>query len=201
MPIQVASFIIPKAGNTWFVLEDKYIKGGLQVVPTLADRDAINAFNLKASMLVIVSADNKIWQLGTDLLTWTEFRVGSTAVRQSVTHQTVSLSPIAVEDFTLTLGKSVLVYSLSVDTPCTVAAYSDPTRAETNPYKFVATSSHLVDDGSTLMTDGTVLRGRRYSILCNLEGTVSSNIYFRVTNTDLVAKAVLLTIQFLPIEI
>ena len=73
-------------------------------------------------------------------------------------------------------------------------------RDDSNPYKFVATSDHLEDDGSSLMTDGTVLRGRRYAILTNQEPGPSMDIYFRITNTDVVAKNVNLTVSFLPLE-
>jgi hypothetical protein len=201
MPIQVASFIIPKAGNTWFILEDKYIKGGLQIVATVVERDAINPINHKSGMLVLVQADNKIWQLGADLTTWTEFKVGSSPVRQSMTHSSSNLQPMAVDEFVLTLGRTSIVLELKVDTPCTVEAFGTILRDETNPFKFVATSNHLVDDGSSLMTDGTVLRGRRHSILSNAEGGTSADIYFRVTNTDTVTKNVNLSVSYLPIEL
>ncbi len=71
MSIQVASFLIPKNGNTFFILEDRYVKGGLQVVADIAGRDAIPATNFKAGMLVLQVDTNDVWQLGNDLLTWT----------------------------------------------------------------------------------------------------------------------------------
>lgn len=202
MAIQVTSFIVPKGGNTWYVLEDKYIKGGLQIAATTVERDAINSANRKSGMLVITSIDNKIWQMQPDLLAWKEFKVGGgSAVRQTVTFATKALIVGGQEIFDLPLGRSVLVYRLSVDTPCIVEAFESVERLETNPFKFVATSDHLQDDGSSLMTDGTVLRGRRYSILSNQEAGASATIYFRITNNDVVAKNVNLTLTFLPLEI
>ncbi len=201
MAIQVSSFIVPRSGNKWYVLEDKYIKGGLQIAATIEERDAILEENRKAGMLVVVQADFKIYQLETDLLSWREFKTGgASAVRQRVEFSTRELAPGESQSFPLDLGRSALIYELSVDTPCMVEAHSTVLRDESNPYKFLATSDHLYDDGSSLLSDGTVLRGRRFSILANLEEGDASDIYFRITNTDTVAKAISIKINFLPLE-
>lgn len=202
MAVQLSSFIVPKGGNTWFILEDKYLRGGLQVLANAAARDAIVPENRKASMIVITQDDNKLWQLDKDLVTWKAFSAGGgTPTRQTVKYATKSLNPNDVENFSLELGRTAVVYKLSVDTPCVVEAFETVLREDTNPYKFVATSDHLEDDGSSLMTDGTVLRGRRYTILSNQETGESMDIYFRITNNDIVAKNVNLTLSFLPIEL
>lgn len=202
MAVQLASFMVPKNGNTFFLLEDKYLKGGLRLVADVAERSAINPLSFKAGMLVITQNDKKIWQLGSDLLTWSEFKVGgSSPVRQTVTYGTKSLTPNESENFSLPLGRSALIYQLKVDTTCKVEAFDSGNRDETNPYTFISTSDHLEDDGSTVMTDGTILRGRRYSILTNQEGGTSMDVYFRITNTDIVAKNVNLTMTFLPLEL
>jgi hypothetical protein len=203
MAIQVASFVVPKGGNKWYVLEDKFIKGGLQVVATTLERDAIEVDNRKAGMLVVVQADGKLYQLETSLTSWREFAVGGgggSPVRQTVQYATDILAAAASKFFSLAMGRSALIFKLSVDTPCIVEAFSDSLRTETNPFRFVATSDHLVDDGSTLMSDGTVLRGRRYTILANLEEGNSGDIYFKITNNDATAKNINLSVQFLPIE-
>lgn len=202
MAVQLSSFIVPKGGNTWFILEDKYLRGGLQVLANAAARDAIVPENRKASMIVITQDDNKLWQLDKDLVTWNAFSAGGgTPTRQTVKYATKTLNVNDVENFSLELGRTAVVYKLSVDTPCIVEAFETVLREDTNPYKFVATSDHLEDDGSSLMTDGTVLRGRRYTILSNQEAGNSMDIYFRITNTDVVAKNVNLTLSFLPIEL
>lgn len=201
MAIQVSSFLVPRGGNKWYVLEDKYLKGGLQIAATIEERDAILEENRKAGMLVIIQSDFKIYQLETDLLSWREFQTGgASAVRQGVQFSTRELAAGSSQSFALSLGRSALIYELSVDTPCLVEAHSTVLRDESNPYKFEATSDHLYDDGSSLLSDGTVLRGRRFSILANLEEGNSSDIYFRVTNTDTVAKTINLKINFLPLE-
>lgn len=209
MAIQVASFLIPKNGNLWYVLEDKYIKGGLHVVASNQDRDDILDVNRKQGMLVIVSETGKVWSLQEDLLEWKEFKVGggSGGVRQSVTKIVVGIAAQDHADFELSLGATTLIHKLEVDQICQVEAFSTAERAEDNPYRFVSTIAHLEDDGSTLMSDGTILRGRRYHILSNLEPQPSSKIYFRLTNLearpplgDVPTKDIVLKISFLPLE-
>ena len=73
MPVQLASFLIPRNSNTWYLVEDKFVKGGLQVLPDHTVRDSINPLNLKVGQLVITQNDNKVWQLQPDGVSWTEF--------------------------------------------------------------------------------------------------------------------------------
>ncbi len=214
MAIQVASFIIPKNGNTWYILEDKFIKGGLHVVADEAERDAIPAQNRKAGMLVIVQADGLVWSLDLDMTSWNQFKVGgSTAVRQTIVYTINDIAAQDRADFALSMGGTCVVYSLSVNTVCQVEAFETDQRADTNPFRFVSTADHLKDDGSTMMTDGTILRGRRYHIFSNQEAIPSADIYFRVTNLDALpavpqngdmpdvpTKDITLTISFLSIE-
>jgi hypothetical protein len=201
MAIQVSSFMIPKGGNQWYILEDKYLKGGLRVVPTITDRDAIDVDSLKAGMLVIVQADMKIYQMETSMTSWREFNLGGgSPVRQTVQFATNSLKANDAQNFPLNLGRSAVIFKLAVDTPCKVEVFSTVQRDEPNPYQFLATSDHLEDDGSTLLTDGTVMKGRRFNIFANLEEGNATDVYFRITNTDSVEKNVNLTVQFLPLE-
>lgn len=73
MPVQLASFLIPRNNNTWYLVEDKFVKGGLQVLPNHAARDAINPLNLKTGQLVVTQNDNRVWQLHPDGVSWFEF--------------------------------------------------------------------------------------------------------------------------------
>lgn len=215
MAIQVSSFLVPKNGNQWFILEDKYIKGGLQVAATLAERDAIPDTNRKAGMLVVVQADGKVWSLLDNLLDWKEFKVGGSGAgqRQTIVQNVVGVASQDHADFELPLGAAALIYSLRVSTVCQVEAFETAARSDTNPFRFVATSDHLADDGSTLMSDGTILRGRRYTILTNQDTPPGQSIYFRITNLDALAppaqgpelptpatRDFQLTISFLPLE-
>ncbi len=72
MPINLSTFLQPPAGNTFYLLEDKYLKGGYQVVANVTDRDAINFNNRKQGMLVYTIGDGKTWRLNAGLSTWTE---------------------------------------------------------------------------------------------------------------------------------
>lgn len=217
MSIKLPDFIVPAGDSAEFLIEDKYVRGGLHTVPTFSDLGGMDSTTLKLGMLSVTQDNNKIFQLTgldtpdpsdpfTKVGTWTEFKGGGGGIgtRQTVTQFIQSIPAGGTNEFVLPLGKTVLVFSLAVDTSCQVEAFSTINRDEPNPYLFVATVDHLEDDGSTLMTDGTVLRGRRYTFLVNLENagdpTTDINIYFRVTNTDIVEKGVNLNISFLPIE-
>jgi len=217
MSIKLPDFIIPAGDSTEFLVEDKYVRGGLHTLDTFASLALMDPTLLKLGMLTVTQDTNKLWQLTAITLsdptdptskvgTWTEFKGGGGGIgtRQTVTQFIPNIAIGGKNEFSLPLGRTVLVFDLSVDTSCQVEAFSTVNMDDTNPYLFIATVDHLDDDGSTLMTDGTVLRGRRYSFLVNLETTgddaTDINIYFRVTNTDTVAKGVNLTISFLPIE-
>jgi hypothetical protein len=98
------------------------------------------------------------------------------------------------------MSKTVVIHALSVDIACQVQAFETAARLDSNPYTFIATPDHLSDDGSTLMSDGTILRGRRYSILSNMDATPTNDQYFTISNLGTVPIDVTLTIDFLPIE-
>jgi hypothetical protein len=74
MPIYINSFLLAKNGATWFLVEDKFVKGGLQVCETLTERDNINPANLKSGMLVYCTGTSTMYQLGSDLVTWSTFK-------------------------------------------------------------------------------------------------------------------------------
>ena len=76
MPVQLSSFLVPRNGNTWYLLEDIYLKGGFQVVADTATRDLINNANRKAGMIVYTQFDKLMWQLSADLVTWASFSFG-----------------------------------------------------------------------------------------------------------------------------
>lgn len=205
MPINLASFIQPRNGNSYFLLEDVYLRGGFQVRQNAADRDAINELNRKAGMLVMTQDDNKIWVLQTDLATWQELQVGGgsggAGERQQLLHTTAALATDQWDDFSLPLGKTTTLLRLQVDHPCMVEAYGTSMRDESNPYKFVASAEHLSDDGSTKLSDGSVIYGRRYAILSNMEQPASANIYFRIYNQGAdTENGITMTVDFLTLE-
>lgn len=217
MSIKLPDFVVPAGGSTEFLIEDKYVRGGLHIVPAYEDLAELDPTTMKVGMLCVTQDTKQIFQLialevpideeGNVGPFWSEFKPGDgggIGIRQQVTHFVNTILPGAAAEFSLPLGRTVLVHKLSVDTSCMVEAFETVSYDDTNPFKFIATPDHLVDDGSTLMTDGTVLRGRRYHILSNQEisgeDSASINIYFRVTNTGIVEKSVTMSLSFLPIE-
>ena len=202
MPYQFASFLLPKNSNTFFLLEDRYFKGGLQVRADEADRDAIPTGNRKGGMIVVTQTDHKLWMLESDLTTWSEVQAGGglLGVRQTAVYSTNELLPNGYEEFTLDLGKSVLVLSLKVSVPVLVEVFEHLDRSDANPYQFLATYDHMVDDGTTLMTDGTVFKNRRFSIFSNGEDPPTAAVPFRITNSGQVPTGTTLTVVFLPLE-
>lgn len=210
MPINLASFIQPRNAthpdpelrNTYYMVEDIFVKGGFQVRESVEDRDSIIELNRKPGMLIYTLADKKIWQLDEDLVTWNEFSFGggSSATRASVEYSTRLLQPNAYEDFSLPLGKVALLETLRLSAPVTIEAFDTEDKLGSNPYRFIATADHLADDGQTLMSDGTVLSGRRYAILANGELEPTANIFFRITNSSPVEMEVTVSITYLPLE-
>jgi hypothetical protein len=57
--------------------EARYGKGGYRSVADIGERDAIPSLRRESGMLVCVLTDGKVWKLGSDLTTWSEFAVAS----------------------------------------------------------------------------------------------------------------------------
>ncbi len=128
--------------------------------------------------------------------------VGNRA-RKNFQLKTLLLAPNASESFVIGCGASAIVQRLKVTSPCVVEVYGvedhnsidDPT-----PYKFVATTGHLMDDGSTTLRDGTVLKTRQYSIFVNLETPNKSQMYGKITNTGSTSVAITFSLTYLTVE-
>lgn len=127
-------------------------------------------------------------------------QVGGT--RQTITKSTGIIGVGGQSIFTLAMSATCIILNLSVDQPCQVQAFSTVDMSDTNPYTFVSEYDHLTDDGSTLMSDGTILRGRRFTILSNMEEVPNANHYFIITNVGSTPlMTVNLTVSYLPIEV
>jgi hypothetical protein len=237
--IELSSFLKLAPTNPSFILEDKYIRGGVRMVADTAARDQLattSPAHLKAGMLVVTQDDLKIWQLGTDLTTWTEFVGGGTggsgtipiasdtvlggikigdgltinpttgvltslSTRQVFTYTTATIPANGTEQFTAALGKTSTILNLSIDQGyAQLQGFSTSARNDTNPYTFVAVPTHLTDDGSTTLLDGTVIQGRRYTILSNLENPPTENIYWTITNNGTVPQSYQIQIVYITTE-
>jgi hypothetical protein len=73
MAIDLVSFLRPKNGNTFALLEDVYLKGGYRSVANATERDAIDPLCRKSGMLVLTRDNTTIWKLSDDLTSWTTF--------------------------------------------------------------------------------------------------------------------------------
>ena len=87
-------------------------------------------------------------------------------------------------EFTMKLGQAAIVYNLSVSRPVKVEVFSTPAKNEPNPYTFIATPDHLVDDGTVWLSDGSSYQSRQYSIFTNLEDPPKDTHYVTVTSID-----------------
>lgn len=74
MPVQLASSLIPRNGQTFSLLEDIYLKGGFVTVADTAARDALPSVAKKAGMIVATTADDKCWQYSSSG-TWVEIHL------------------------------------------------------------------------------------------------------------------------------
>ena len=122
--------------------------------------------------------------------------------RHLVSFLTDEINTNGYQEFEMVLGGTITILELSVSTGnVQVEAFSSVDRSETNPYAFISSLTQLVDDGSSIMSDGSVVYGRRYTILSNLDATPNNTIYWKITNLDGTPQTVTLNVLYVPIEI
>lgn len=204
MPVYLGSDIRPKNGMKFFLMEDIYLKGGLQLRADVEDRDSILAMSLKVGMFVYTMAEKTMWQLESkDPVTWKEFSFGGgsgSGPRNTFIQVVDNLEVGGTVDVDVEIAPSAVCFKLEVSRKVRVEIHGTPERSDTNPYVFLATDDHLADDGRTMMTDGTVLPMRRYSILANLEDPVKNMLYLRIVSVDQIAGPVSVTMIYKPLE-
>lgn len=76
MPIPVPDTLGQTGGSTFGIVDDSAVVGGLRVVATTADRDAIPAAVRKQGMLVFVYADDAFYKLLANLTDWQQTLLG-----------------------------------------------------------------------------------------------------------------------------
>lgn len=105
------------------------------------------------------------------------------------------------ERFAIPMGRSNLLIEVRIDTPqVLVEGFGDPSYAETNPYSFKSRHDQMFDDGSTLMSDGTIRYSRRYAIVSNTEKPASNQIYWQLTNHGNLPVTPTLTLTYTVVE-
>lgn len=126
---------------------------------------------------------------------------GGSFVRETQQYSSGLIDAGGFENFMINMGKTTTILNLTVNQGyCQLQAFSTTARNDTNPYTFVAVPTHLTDDGTTTLTDGTVIKGRRYTILSNLEDPVRDKIYWTITNTGTVSQQYIIDITYIRME-
>ena len=108
-----------------------------------------------------------------------------------------SLQGYGSVDLVMPLGISSIVYQVSVSRPVKVEVFGTPGRNEPNPYTFIATADHLVDDGSVVLNDGSSFQSRQYSIFANMEEPPNPNVYVTVSSISSLEAATPITLSLL----
>lgn len=132
-------------------------------------------------------------------LVWVDDESGATRAKIDFTCP-VSLNPQESYDFTLDLGKSVLLIQVALNAPeVELTAYPTSTRSEENPYKFVSDVDFPYDQGIR-KEDGEQLKFRRYAFLVNQEDPVGIKHFFRFKNISANAVMPKVEIYYLRLE-
>jgi hypothetical protein len=76
------------------------------------------------------------------------------------------------------------VYEIAISRPAKIEVFGTPSKNEPNPYTFIATPDHLVDDGTVVLNDGSSFQSRQYSIFANMEDPPNPNVYVTITSID-----------------
>jgi hypothetical protein len=100
-------------------------------------------------------------------------------------------------DFNLQTGGSCTLVLTTVDAPAIVECHSQPGRDDTNPYRFVSTVEHLVDDGSYTVA-GRRVYGPRFVVLQNLYKPEDGVTYWRIYNDSDQIRQITVTVRAIP---
>lgn len=104
--------------------------------------------------------------------------------RQTLEITVPSLPGYGNADIVLPMGVASIVYKIEVSRPVKLEVFGTASRTEPNPYTFVATTGHLIDDGTVVLNDGSSFQTRQYTVFANMETPVNPNIYATVTSLD-----------------
>lgn len=116
----------------------------------------------------------------------------------------VPFTTIVVEKFgdqVITLeGSTVALIHVELSDPdLMLEIHQTPEYEDTNPYSFRSSLVSLVDDGKTVMEDGTVLPSRRYAIFSCLDNSVKE-LYARIHNESGASVDAVLKLTYVVLE-
>jgi hypothetical protein len=133
---------------------------------------------------------------GNDGTYWDTSGAGSQIDRKKWHWEIDDLPSGGYAEFDIDIGIASIVYGLTVNRPVLVEVFATPGQNETNPYTFLATLDHLTDDGTILMSDGSIIQQRQYSIFANQEEPPQNKVYGRITNIDGISGNVSLDLTY-----
>ena len=85
--------------------------------------------------------------------------------------------------FAIEMGRSNFLLEVRLDVAdVLLQGFGTSEYDESNPYTFKSRVGQLLDDGSSLMVDGSIRYGRRYTLISNMESPVGETIYWKMTN-------------------
>ena len=210
MPVRVTSFYLPAAPSLAFILEDIYLRGSYRCLATAADRDAIMPAARKAGMLAYVAADDTVYKLDVDKVTWLTTSIGkaggsggsggSGGKRYDVEFTaSAPITPAATLDFQIDLeSASAMIIKLELDqADIKLETFSKSDRTDLNPYTFTSNLSMYADDGLS-SSNNVMSRTRKFSFWATSDGLKTH--YFRFTNVGLVDATPKLTFTYLTME-
>lgn len=76
MAVALRSFLVPASASIPFLMEDRYLKGGMRCLANVAARDAVLRGARTSGMLVWCIAEKAMYQLAPDLNTWEPAQMG-----------------------------------------------------------------------------------------------------------------------------
>jgi hypothetical protein len=166
------------------VIQTGVVVGSANITASSGDvKTAGNVFVGNALTITGNTLAANIYQQGNRVLdTTTTFQ--TIVTRQDYAHTTPAIEINQFYEFEIPLGVSFIVYRLMLSRPCRIEVFGTADKTEPNPYTFIATADHLVDDGSILLNDGSIIQSRQYSIFANLETPAQPKVYARISNTD-----------------
>lgn len=123
-------------------------------------------------------------------------------IRDTISHTApYAIAPGVHYDFSMMMGRTNLIIEVRTDVPqIEIQAFGDASYGERNPYTFKSRPDQLYDDGTRLMSDGSIQYSRRFSFVANTEDPVSEVIYWRFTNHSNMPVVPTVTITYTAIE-
>jgi hypothetical protein len=112
-----------------------------------------------------------------------------------------TMAPGASHSFQLEMGKVCMLLTVQLTLPSfRLEAFTSSSFSDANPYTFVSDSDMLSDEGITKSPDSSLVKGRRFSFVANLENPVKNIIYWRLTNLGSLPMQPTLLLSYLVLE-